>query len=160
MGDALAITLLESRSFTKNDFALSHPGGILGRRLLLCIDDLMHTGDAIPKVRENTVLSSALIEMTTKKLGMTTIVNKHNQLVGIFTDGDLRRAIEKKIDIHNTKISNLMTKNCKTVPLKILAFDALKIMEHYNITSLVVKNEQDEMVGVVHMHSILKSGIM
>lgn len=160
MGDALAITLLENRGFTKNDFALSHPGGILGRRLLLCIDDLMHTGDAVPKVPENTILSNALIEMTTKKLGMTTIVNNDNQLVGIFTDGDLRRAIENKIDIHSAKISDLMTEDCKTVPLRTLAFDALKIMEHYNITSLVVKNERDEMVGVIHMHSILKSGIM
>jgi arabinose-5-phosphate isomerase len=160
MGDALAITLLESRGFTKHDFALSHPGGILGRRLLLYIDDLMHTGDAVPKVRENTVLSNALIEMTTKKLGMTAIVNKDNQLVGIFTDGDLRRAIEKKINIHTAKIADLMTKNCKTVSLGTLAFDALKIMEQHNITSLVVKNKHDDMVGVVHIHNILKSGIM
>ncbi|KPJ67258.1 MAG: D-arabinose 5-phosphate isomerase [Coxiella sp. DG_40] len=160
IGDALAITLLESRGFTENDFALSHPGGILGRRLLLYIDDLMQIGESIPKVQEDMVLSNALVEMTTKKLGMTTIVNKNGQLVGIFTDGDLRRAIEKKIDIHTTKISDLMTRNCKTVSLKTLAFDALKIMEKYNITSLVVKNEHCDMVGVVHMHSILKSGIM
>ncbi len=160
LGDALAITLLESRGFTKHDFALSHPGGILGKRLLLYIDDLMHADDAIPKVQENTVLSDALIEMTTKKLGMTTVVDKNDRLVGIFTDGDLRRAVEKKIDIHTIKIADLMIKNCKTISLGTLAFDALRIMEQHNITSLVVKNEHDDMVGVVHMHNILKSGIM
>lgn len=160
LGDALAITLLESRGFTKHDFALSHPGGMLGKRLLLYIDDLMHADDAIPKVQENTVLSNALIEMTTKKLGMTTVVDKNDRLVGIFTDGDLRRAVEKKIDIHTIKIADLMIKNCKTISLGTLAFDALRIMEQHNITSLVVKNEHDDMVGVVHMHNILKSGIM
>lgn len=160
LGDALAITLLESRGFTKHDFALSHPGGMLGKRLLLYIDDLMHADDAIPKVQENTVLSDALIEMTTKKLGMTTVVDKNDRLVGIFTDGDLRRAVEKKTDIHTIKIADLMIKNCKTISLGTLAFDALRIMEQHNITSLVVKNEHDDMVGVVHMHNILKSGIM
>ncbi len=160
MGDALATTLLEIREFTQNDFALSHPGGTLGKRLLLRIDDLMHTGDSIPKVSENAILSKALIEMTAKKLGITTVVNHNNELVGIFTDGDLRRTLDNVIDIYVCKIAEVMTKNCKTIQLGTLAYDALKIMEQYNITSLIVKDPQGHMVGVVHMHDILKAGIM
>ncbi|MBS0359139.1 MAG: KpsF/GutQ family sugar-phosphate isomerase [Proteobacteria bacterium] len=160
MGDALAIALLEARGFTENDFALSHPGGTLGRRLLLHIDELMHVGDLIPIVHENASLSEALIEITQKKLGMTTIVNDQHELVGIFTDGDLRRALSKQIDIHKTVISEIMTRHCKTIKAGLLAEEALKIMETYKITSLVVLDDQNKPIGVVHMHALLQAGVV
>ncbi len=159
MGDALAISLLQRRGFTKEDFALSHPGGALGRRLLLRVDDIMHTGDAIPKVDLNAMLKAALVEMTQKKLGLTTIVNHANELSGIFTDGDVRRAFDHQTDIHNTAIHKIMTKNPKVIRPGMLAAEALKIMEMNKITSLVVTNEQNKPIGVVHMHDILRAGV-
>ena len=160
MGDALAIALLEIRGFTKNDFALSHPGGTLGKRLLLCIDHLMRTGDMIPKVSATAGLNAALVEITAKGLGMTTIVNNHDQLIGVFTDGDLRRALDQEIDIHTTKISAVINRNCKTIAQSTLAVDALELMEQHKITSLVVVDNTNNMIGVIHMHDILQAGII
>lgn len=160
MGDALAISLLELRGFTAEDFALSHPGGTLGKRLILRIDDIMHTGSAIPKVAIDALLKSALVEMTQKKLGLTTIVDQDNQLVGIFTDGDIRRAFDNQTDIHNTVIHQVMTKNPKTIKPGALAAEALRIMENHKITALVVANEKQQPVGVVHLHDILRAGIV
>jgi arabinose-5-phosphate isomerase len=160
MGDALAISLLEKRGFTAQDFAMSHPGGALGRKLLLRIDDIMHTGNAAPKVSLDALLKTALVEMTQKKLGMTTVVTEDNQLAGIFTDGDVRRAFDNNADVHKTHIQQVMTKNPKTIRPGILAAEALNIMETYKITSLVVTNEQNKMVGVVHMHDILRLGVI
>jgi arabinose-5-phosphate isomerase len=160
MGDAIAISLLEKRGFTAEDFALSHPGGTLGRKLLLRVEDIMHKDSAIPKVDLNTMLKNALIEMTQKKLGMTTIVNTNNELVGVFTDGDIRRAFDSNADIHQTPIHQIMSKNPKIVRPHLLAAEALQIMENFKITSLVVTNEQKNPIGVLHLHDILRAGVM
>jgi arabinose-5-phosphate isomerase len=160
LGDALAVALIELRGFTTEDFARSHPGGMLGKRLLLRVDNLMRKDQAIPKVNEDTPLSEALIEITNKRMGMTIVVNKEEKLQGIFTDGDLRRVIDKGLDIHKTKISSVMTTNCKTISLGILAAEAIQIMEQHQITALIVVDKNDIPIGVVHMHDLLKSGLI
>ncbi len=160
MGDALAISLLEKRGFTAEDFALSHPGGTLGRRLLLKVDELMHTGASIPKVDFDATLKTALMEMTQKKLGMTTIIDHKEQLAGIFTDGDIRRAFDNNVDIHNTGIEQVMTKNPKVIRPGILAAEALHVMETHKITSLIVVDDDKKPLGVVHMHDILRAGVI
>lgn len=158
MGDAIAITLLEARGFKAKDFARYHPGGSLGRRLLLRIESLMHTGDRLPKVNEDCLLSEALLEITRKSLGMTTVVNDRDQLCGIFTDGDLRRTLDQNIDIRHSPIKTAMTKKCITVTKNHLAAEALQIMEQHKITALVV-TEEEKPIGVVHMHDLLRTGI-
>lgn len=160
LGDAIAIALIEMRGFTAEDFARSHPGGTLGKRLLLRVDNLMRTEEAIPKVKQETLLSEALIEINNKRLGMTIIVDNTGKLAGIFTDGDLRRVIDKAFDIHNTKISQVMTTNCKTISLGKLAVEAIQIMEQYQITTLVVVDNKNTPIGIVHMHDLLKSGLI
>lgn len=160
MGDALAISLLEKRGFTAEDFARSHPGGSLGRKLLLRVNDIMHTGDAIPKVDYDALLKAALVEMTHKKLGVTTVIDSNNKLAGIFTDGDIRRAFDNAADIHRTYIHEVMSKNPKVIPPDMLAAEALHLMETYKITSLIVTNEDHHPIGVVHMHDILRAGVM
>ncbi len=159
MGDALAIALLEARGFTANDFALSHPGGALGRRLILKIDSIMHTGDSIPKITLGSALSGALLEMSSKTLGMTTVVDQDGVLAGIFTDGDLRRAIDRGIDIHQCPIDDIMTRNCRTVKPGMMAAEALRIMEDNKITVLVAVNDSGQPVGVIHTHDLLKAGV-
>ena len=160
MGDALAIALLESRGFTEEDFARSHPGGTLGRRLLLLIDDLMHTGDAIPRVELTTPLSDALLEMTRKGLGMTAIIDTRGELAGIFTDGDLRRTIDNKVDLNEALISEVMTADCKTIQPGMLAAEALQIMDSTKINALPVVNENNELVGALNMHDLLRAGVV
>lgn len=160
MGDALAVALLEARGFTPEDFAQFHPAGSLGRRLLLRVDDIMHTDKEIPMVIEDCLLDEALIEVTQKSLGMTTIINDNKQLVGIFTDGDLRRTLDQGHDIHATKISKVMTHNPQTIYSKLLAAEALSMMQQHKITSLVVINEQKQPVGIVHMHDLLRAGVI
>jgi arabinose-5-phosphate isomerase len=160
MGDALAIALLESRGFTEQDFARSHPGGALGRRLLLLIDDLMHTGDAIPAVGPDTLLSSALMEMTRKGLGMTAVVDEEGYLAGIFTDGDLRRAIDHKVDVHVARMRDVMTTNCKTVHPGMLAAEALQLMDSKMINALPVVNDANKLVGALNMHDMLRAGVV
>jgi arabinose-5-phosphate isomerase len=160
MGDALAVALLEARGFTAEDFALSHPGGVLGKRLLLKVDDVMRTGEAIPKVKQDVTLDAALMEMTQKRLGMTTVVDNNDQLIGIFTDGDLRRTLEKRFDVHTTKIIDVMTRNSKTIPPGILAIHALQQMEEHAITVLLVVNQVNNVLGIVHMHDLLKAGVI
>lgn len=159
MGDALAISLLEARGFTADDFAKVHPKGNLGLRLLLRVKDVMHKNDAIPRVTLNTPLSKTLVEMSQKRLGMTTVTDQNNVLAGIFTDGDLRRAIDRGIDIHKTLVDEVMTTKCKTITADLLASEALNIMETYKITALVVVNEANHPVGVVHIHDILIAGM-
>ncbi|MBW2940240.1 KpsF/GutQ family sugar-phosphate isomerase [Zhongshania sp. CAU 1632] len=159
MGDALAIALLEARGFTANDFAMSHPGGALGRRLLLKIDSIMHTGAAIPSVELGCALSSALLEMSSKGLGMTAVVDKSGSLAGIFTDGDLRRAIDRGIDIHSSPIDDIMTRNCRTIRPGTMAAEALRIMEDNKITVLVAVDSEHKPVGVIHTHDLLKAGV-
>ena len=151
MGDALAVALLETRGFTSDNFALYHPGGSLGKRLLLTIKDLMRTGSQIPAVHESASIHEALLEMTQKSLGMTSVLNDQQQLAGIYTDGDLRRTLGNNIDLNATPIQDVMTKNCKTIAPDLLAIDALQIMEHHKITSLLVIDHQDNLIGVAHM---------
>ena len=160
MGDALAVALLESRGFTEEDFARSHPGGTLGRRLLLLIDDLMHTGDAIPRVELTTSLSDALLEMTRKGLGMTAVIDTRGELAGIFTDGDLRRTIDLKVDLNKAFISEVMTTDCKTIHPGMLAAEALHIMDSTKINALPVVNENNELVGALNMHDLLRAGVV
>lgn len=160
MGDALAIALLEARGFTAEDFAFSHPGGALGRKLLLKVADIMHSGNAVPRVRETTPLRHALLEMTQKGFGMTTVVSAEDELLGVFTDGDLRRALDDAIDINQASVAQVMTRNCKTVGKDVLAAEALGIMETRKITALVVEDGQHHPIGVIHMHDILRAGII
>jgi len=160
MGDALAVSLLEARGFTEEDFAMAHPGGSLGRRLLLRVDELVRTGDAIPKVTTRSSLKDALVEMTKKGLGMTTVVDDSGKVLGIFTDGDLRRTIDKQIDIHATNIEDIMTKNGKRIKAGTLAAEVVQVMEDNKITTLLVVDDKDEMVGVVHMHDLLQAKVV
>lgn len=160
MGDALAVALLETRGFTREDFARSHPGGALGRRLLLLIDDLMHTGTTMPCVNTDTLLSDALVEMTRKGLGMTIVVNGDGKLAGVFTDGDLRRAIDHRVDVHTAQIHEVMTVNCKTVSPGMLAAEALQIMDSTKINALPVVNDHNEPVGALNMHDLLRAGVV
>lgn len=160
MGDALAIALLQIRGFTAEDFALSHPGGTLGKRLLLRIDDIIHINKKIPKVMLDASLSEALVEMTAKGLGMTGIVDTHDTLHGIFTDGDLRRTLDKELDFKKTPISAVMTKECKTIKLGTLAAEALKIMEDCKINALLVVDERQKVIGALNMHDLLHAGVI
>ena len=160
MGDALAVSLLSTRGFTEEDFARSHPGGSLGRRLLLRVQDIMHTGETVPTVAEGALLSRALVEMTRKGLGMTAIVDKKNHVAGIFTDGDLRRTLEKEIDVHRTKIDEVMTRHCTTVMPEILAGEALHLMESRKFNALLVVDTSGVLVGALNMHDLLRAGVV
>ncbi|MFL0797004.1 MAG: KpsF/GutQ family sugar-phosphate isomerase [Cellvibrionaceae bacterium] len=160
MGDALAIALLEARGFTAEDFAFSHPGGALGRKLLLRVEDIMHAGTEIPRVKADTALSASLVEMTQKGFGMTTVVDDSDRLLGIFTDGDLRRIVDSGIDISKATMADVMTKNPLTVASSTLAAEALAVMEQKKITALVVESPEHQPVGVVHMHDILRAGVI
>ena len=157
-GDALSIALLEAKGFTKKDFASSHPAGKLGKKLITQVKDLMHKGAAVPRVSPSTILDKALIEITKKNLGITLITIK-SKVVGIFTDGDLRRCITKKIDIQKTMIKNVMTKNFKTIDSESLAVDAAKIMEKNKIFTLIVIEKGKE-VGVISMHDLIEARIL
>ncbi|MFV2060487.1 MAG: KpsF/GutQ family sugar-phosphate isomerase [Gammaproteobacteria bacterium] len=161
MGDALAIALLDTRGFTADDFALSHPGGRLGKRLLLHVNDIMHTDTDIPIVQSNVLLSQALMVMTEKKLGMTTIVDADGKLIGIFTDGDLRRVFESDdINLNKTTINDVMIKNCKVIYQDQLAAEALQIMESKSINALPVVNQDNEVIGALNMHDLLRAGVV
>ncbi len=158
MGDALAIALLEARGFTAEDFAFSHPGGALGRNLLLKVEDVMHGGREIPRVSPQTPLREALLEMTGKGFGMTTVVDTDDTLLGIFTDGDLRRVIDQNRDINTVAVGEVMTHNCKTARANMLAAEALRIMEDNKISAVVVIEDQRPL-GVLHMHDLLRAGV-
>lgn len=160
MGDALAVALLEARGFTANDFARSHPGGRLGRRLLLHVEDVMHTGDRVPSVSENTMLSEALLEVTRKGLGMTAVADRNGHVVGVFTDGDLRRALDRSIDVHTTPVKEVMTPNCKTARPAMLAVEVLKLMEDHKISALPVIDDGERLVGAINMHDLLRAGVV
>lgn len=160
MGDALAIALLESRGFTAEDFAFSHPGGALGRKLLLKVSDIMHQDQEVPKVTPESPLQNALLEMTEKGFGMTTIVDEKGMLLGVFTDGDLRRVIDSKINLSSALIKDVMSPNPKTINQDILAAETLNIMQQNSITAVIVEDEKKHPVGVVHMHDILRAGVI
>ncbi|MDJ0088574.1 arabinose-5-phosphate isomerase KdsD [Pantoea allii] len=159
MGDALAVSLLEARGFTPEDFALSHPGGALGRKLLLHVSDIMHSGDELPHVTRDASLRDALLEITRKNLGLTVIVDDLMKIEGIFTDGDLRRIFDMGIDFQNATIAEVMTRGGIRVRPNVLAVDALNLMQTKNITSLLVADD-DRLLGVVHMHDMLRAGVV
>lgn len=161
MGDALAVSLLEERGFTADDFALSHPGGRLGRRLLLHISDIMQTGEQIPRVAATATLGEALLEMSDKRLGMTTIVDENNLLLGLFTDGDLRRLMDHThVDVHNMQVSEHMTREPKRARANMLAAEGLQLMEEFKVNALPVVDEDNQVVGAFNMHDLLRSGVV
>jgi arabinose-5-phosphate isomerase len=160
MGDALAVAVLEARGFTEEDFARSHPGGSLGRRLLLHVDEVMRTGDELPAVGPDTPLSAGLLEMSRKGLGMTTIVDDARRVIGVFTDGDLRRALDKLVDVHATRMRDVMTANPKMARPRMLAAEAVHLMETYRITALPVVDDAGTLVGALNVHDLLRAGVM
>ncbi|MGD8582942.1 MAG: KpsF/GutQ family sugar-phosphate isomerase [Gammaproteobacteria bacterium] len=160
MGDALAVALLDARGFTEEDFALSHPGGSLGRRLLLHVSDIMHSGRNMPRVGPGATISEALLEMSSKGLGMTAIVDSDDRVLGIFTDGDLRRTLDRNIDLQQTSIDQVMTSNCKTVNAHDLAAAVLKLMEDHKINGALVTDTDDKLVGALNMHDLLRAGVV
>ena len=160
MGDALAIALLEARQFSAEDFAFSHPGGALGRRLLLRVKDIMHQGAEMPTIMAHQTLRDALVEMTQKGFGMTSVMSSDKRLIGVFTDGDLRRIFDLDIDINTTTIDKVMTSDPKTIDQNMLAAEALTLMEDRAITALIVKDNESYPVGIVHLHDILRAGVV
>jgi len=160
LGDALAFALLESKGFTAEDFAFSHPGGALGRKLLLRVKDVMHSEDKIPKVKISKPLKDALLEMTSKGFGVTSITDENGRLAGIFTDGDLRRSIDRGLDLLKTPMGTVMSNHPITVTENILAAEAMKIMEDNSISVLLVENEEKMVIGIVHMHDLISTRVV
>lgn len=159
MGDALAIALLQARGFSRQDFASTHPAGSLGKRLLLQVKQIMHHGQAVPKVLASANIKEALIEMTAKSLGVTAIIDQQDQLLGVFTDGDLRRVLEKELSLESIRIEQVMTKNCKTVHADTLAVEAFDLMEAHQIFSLLVIDQQQNLIGALNMHDLFRAGV-
>ncbi len=160
MGDALAVALLAHRGFTEADFARSHPAGALGRRLLLHVSDVMRSGDDLPMVRPNTPLSEGLLEMSRKRLGMTAVVDSKQHVVGIFTDGDLRRALDRRINIQKSRMVDVMTKGGRSIGPRELAAEAVQMMEKHAINALLVKDDKGRLVGALNVHDLLRAGVM
>jgi len=160
MGDALSIALLEARGFTEHDFAKSHPGGTLGRRLLLHIGDIMHSGSGVPRVNYDAPMRDGLVEMTDKGLGMTVVVNADDIVAGIFTDGDLRRTLDLGVDMRNSNISEVMTHNCKVAQADMLAAEALQIMQENKINAIPIVDREQRLVGAISMHDLLRAGVV
>jgi arabinose-5-phosphate isomerase len=159
MGDALAVALLKARGFTEQDFARSHPAGTLGRRLLF-VKDVMRIGEHIPKVRADTTLADGLMEVTSKGLGMTAIVDEAGHVLGVFTDGDLRRALDRDADLRATRMDQVMTAAAKTADPGMLAAEAVHLMETHRITSLVVVDAERKIVGALNVHDLLRAGVI
>jgi arabinose-5-phosphate isomerase len=160
MGDALAVSMLDARGFTEKDFAHSHPGGSLGRRLLLHVEDLMRTGDALPRVHADTTLREGLLEMSRKGLGMTVVVDDDDQILGVFTDGDLRRTLDGAADMRTAIMKAVMTPNPKRVGPRQLAAEAVRLMEQYKITALPVGDETGKLVGALNIHDLFRAGVV
>jgi arabinose-5-phosphate isomerase len=160
MGDALAVALLGERGFTEADFARSHPGGALGRRLLLHVSDVMRTGAELPKVRPETPLPEGLLEMSRKRLGMTAVVDASDRVLGIFTDGDLRRALDRRVDIQKSRMDDVMTLGGRSIGPQELAAEAVLMMEKHAINALLVKDEQGRLIGALNVHDLLRAGVM
>ena len=160
MGDALAVALLRHRGFTEADFARSHPGGTLGRRLLLRVSDVMRRGDDLPMVSPETPLPEGLLEMSRKRLGMTAIVDTNRHVVGIFTDGDLRRALDRRIDVQKTRMADVMTKGSRSIDPQELAAEAVLMMEKYSVNGLLVLDTDGVLVGALNVHDLLRAGVM
>jgi arabinose-5-phosphate isomerase len=160
MGDALAVAVLEARGFTEEDFARSHPGGTLGRRLLLHVEDVMRSGEDLPAVGPDTPLSEGLLEMSRKGLGMTTVLDPSRRVLGIFTDGDLRRTLDGPLDVRGTRMSDVMTRGCKVAKPRMLAAEAVHLMETFRITALPVVDDDGVLVGALNVHDLLRAGVM
>lgn len=160
MGDALAVSVLEARGFTEQDFALSHPSGSLGRQLLLHVEDVMRTGAALPRVSADELLGAGLIEMSKKGLGMTVVVDTNDHILGVFTDGDLRRAFDKQIDVHRTPMREVMTTKCKTIGPRALAAEAVHLMETHRVTALPVADAQGRLIGALNVHDLFRAGVV
>jgi arabinose-5-phosphate isomerase len=160
MGDALAVALLEARGFTRDDFARSHPGGSLGRKLLLHVADIMRRGDAVPRVTPDTLLADGLLEMSRKGLGMTVVVDAADQVVGVYTDGDLRRTLDQRIDVHQARMHEVMTRGGRSVGERELAATAVLLMEKHRITALPVVGADGRLAGALNVHDLLRAGVM
>jgi len=160
MGDALAVSVLEARGFTEQDFALSHPSGTLGRQLLLHVEDVMRTGTALPRVSADDLLGAGLVEMSKKGLGMTVVVDSNDHILGVFTDGDLRRTLDKRIDVHSTPMRVVMTWNPKTIGARSLAAEAVHLMETHRITALPVADAQGRLIGALNVHDLFRAGVV
>lgn len=160
LGDALAVALLDAKGFGAEDFARSHPGGNLGRRLLTYVRDIMHTGADIPAVRDNALLSGAVLEITRKRLGMTAIVDNAQHVLGIYTDGDLRRTLEKRLDFAVTPVSEVMSRNPHSIGPDALAAEAVQVMEQYNITQILVVDTDNKLIGALNMHDLLHAKVI
>jgi arabinose-5-phosphate isomerase len=160
MGDALAVALLEARGFTAEDFARSHPGGALGRRLLLRVEDVMRRGDDAPKVTADTPVALGLIVMSRKGLGMTVVVDAEDRAIGVYTDGDLRRSLDRRIDVHAARMHEVMTRPCRSIGPRELAAEAVHLMETHRITSLPVVDDDGRLVGALNVHDLLRAGVV
>jgi len=160
MGDALAVSLLDRRGFTREDFARSHPAGRLGRQLLLLINDVMHSGDELPSINDNATISEAIVEMTAKRLGMSAIVNEQNHLQGVLTDGDLRRALDAELDPHATPVTEVMTLDPKTIHPDALAMEAVQMMQDFRIQGLLVVDDNRQLVGALNFQDLLQAGVV
>lgn len=160
MGDAIAIALLQAKGFTRDDFAMSHPGGTLGRKLLLKVHDVMHSGDSLPLVNHDICITEALYEISKKGLGMTAIIDEQQKLVGIFTDGDLRRVIDAEVNLRTTPIAEVMTRNCVTITDNVLAAQALQVMDSKNINGLIVIDKDNHPIGALNMLDMVKAGVI
>lgn len=160
MGDAMAIALLQAKGFTREDFAMSHPGGALGRKLLLKVSNVMHSGDDLPLVKHDICITDALYEISKKGLGMTAVIDEQNKLVGIFTDGDLRRVIDAQVNLRTTPIADVMTRNCVTITENVLAAQALQVMDSKNINGLIVIDKDNHPVGALNMLDMVKAGVI
>jgi arabinose-5-phosphate isomerase len=160
MGDAMAISLLDRRGFTREDFARSHPAGRLGRQLLLLINDVMHEGDALPCIGDAATISEAIVEMTEKRLGMSAVTDGNNRLLGVLTDGDLRRALDAELDPHTTPVTDVMSVNPKTISPDALAMEAVQMMQDFRIQGLLVVNEEQQLVGALNFQDLLQAGVV
>ena len=160
MGDALAVSLLDRRGFTREDFARSHPAGRLGRQLLLLINDVMHTGDALPSIADSATISEAIVEMTATRLGMSAVVNDRNHLQGILTDGDLRRALDAELDPHATPVAEVMSLDPKTIHPDALAMEAVQMMQDFRIQGLLVVDDERQLVGALNFQDLLQAGVV
>ena len=160
MGDALAVALLQARGFSAEDFARAHPGGRLGRRLLLRVEDIMRRGDRLPRVRPDTPLSDALIEMTRKGLGLTAVVDAQQHLLGVFTDGDLRRALDRRVDLHATSMREVMTVGGRSIDAHELAAAAAALMQAHRITALLVTDDARQLIGALNVHDLMQAGVV
>ena len=160
MGDALAVSLLESRGFTRDDFARAHPAGALGRKLLLHIRDIMHTDEEMPRVSPTASVSQAIVEMTKKRLGLSAVVDERGQVLGVYTDGDLRRTLDKNLDPHTTRVEDVMTVESKTVGPGALAVEAVQLMKTHKIQALLVTGESGQLIGVLNFHDLLNAGVV